>query len=271
MSVQPTVIPPYSHPVVPLSLELDLRSNSIPTNHEMAVFSTMASQAIESKMYSKHKDVASVMMIMLAARELSIPPFQALNGGLNIIDGKVEISARMMNALIRRAGHSITIKESTDNICSLVGKRADNGDTAPASYTLAEAQKAGLVRSGGGWVKNPKDMCFARAISRLARQLFSDVIGIGYVEGEIRAPEVSNAAIDIPEETDMLEDRENENEWTQKFLDMFDKEEKFQAMEYLKVVMEHFSWNKIQAIKALLEEPVKMFEKFNTWKNKVKK
>ena len=95
----------------------------------------------------------------------------------------------MMNAMIRRAGHSITIKESTETSCTLTGRRADNGDSATTSYTLAEAQKAGLVKPNGGWTKNPKDMCFARAMSRLARQLFSDVIGIGYIEGEIKATE----------------------------------------------------------------------------------
>ena len=36
-------------------------------------------------------------------------------------------------------------------------------------------------------------MLYARAISRLSRQLFSDVVGIGYVDGEIERVEPANA------------------------------------------------------------------------------
>jgi len=55
----------------------NLLSKSLPTEHEMMVYHTMAEQAIESKMYgSNFKDKSAVMMIMLSARELGIPPSQ---------------------------------------------------------------------------------------------------------------------------------------------------------------------------------------------------
>lgn len=157
----------------------------LPSEHEMAAFCVMADNAVKSRMYRGIGEQAGVLMIMLAAREMNIAPMMALNGGLNIINGKVEISARMMAAMIRRAGHSIQEKSSTDEECVLIGKRQDNGDVIETSFTLAEAQRAGLVRDGGGWKKWPKDMCYARALSRLARRLFPDIIGTSYVEGEI--------------------------------------------------------------------------------------
>ena len=150
--------------------EIVVRNNSgAPSEHEMMVFQIMSKSAVESKMYKGIGEQAGVMMIMLAARELGIPPCQALNGGLNIIQGKVEISARMMNALIRKAGHQITVKDISDNLCTLVGKRCDTGESQESSFSVAEAQRAGLVKPGGGWTKFPKDMCYARALSRLAR------------------------------------------------------------------------------------------------------
>lgn len=254
-------------------MEVALRHNDsramIPSEHEMMVYTTMAKQAVTSKMYKGIGDESGVMMIMLSARELGIPAMQALNGGLNIIQGKVEISARMMSAMIRKAGHQITVKENTNNLCTLIGKRCDTGETLIASFTLAEAQMAGLVKQGGGWTKWPKDMCFARALSRLARQLFSDVIGIGYVEGEIRATE---AEIILPEETHPeVVEVENEQEFIEKYLNLFDKEDKHHAMEYLKVVQKHFEWTMIQTVKELMKDEVKLFEKFNSWKNKIKK
>ncbi len=249
--------------------ELTLLSKNVPTDHEMMVYHTMAEQAVSSKMYKGIGEKAGVMMIMLAARELGIPPMQSLNGGLNIIQGKVEISARMMNALIRKAGHQISVKENTDNHCILIGKRCDTGETLSVSFAVADAQKAGLIKAGGGWTKFPKDMCFARALSRLARQLFSDVIGIGYVEGEIKS---SDAEVIMPEEIIPMEIEDNaekEAEELQKLLNLFDKEDRFLVMEYMQVVMKHFGWTQPECVKKFLEEKALM-DKFNNWKSKRK-
>lgn len=242
---------------------------SIPSEHEMMVYHTMAETAVSSKMYKGIGEKAGVMMIMLSARELGIPCMQALNGGLNIIQGKVEISARMMNALIRKAGHQITIKEISEDNCTLMGKRCDTGEMQTSSFSIEDAKRAGLVKPGGGWTKFPSDMCFARALSRLARQLFSDVIGIGYVEGEIRATESDPTP---PEQ--VLEDSGAmitvESDSVQELTDLlvkFDKEDRFLVMEYIKVVMEHFGWTQHICIKKFLEEK-SLIDKFTAWKNK---
>ena len=239
-----------------------------PSDHEIMVFQTMAKAAVESKMYRGMGDQAGVMMVMLAARELGIPPCAAINGGINIINGKAEISARMMSALIRKAGHEIKIKEISDASCTLIGKRSDTGESEEASFSVADAQKAKLIKPGGGWEKCPKDMCFARALSRLARQLFSDVIGIGYVEGEIKASEVE---LSVPDDIPMLEmiNPENEAEELQRLLEQFDKEDRFLMMEYIQVVMKHFSWTQAQCVKKFFEEK-DLLDKFNKWKAKRK-
>lgn len=246
--------------------------SSVPSEHEIMVYQTMSKQAVDSKMYRGIGDQAGVMMIMLAARELNIPPVMALNGGLNIIQGKVEISARMMNALIRKRGHSINIKESTDEKCILEGTRCDNGDTATVTYSVQDAQKAGLIKNGGGWTKCPKDMCFARALSRLARQLFSDVIGIGYVEGEIKAVE---SEANPPTSKEILQAEVDEIIITEdlkpKYLEQFDKEDKFLSLEYLKAVQKHFEKSEHETIKMLMVDTKALFEKFNVWKSKIKK
>lgn len=245
-----------------------LRNIGIPSEHEIMVYHTIAKQAVDSKFYKGIGDQSGIMMIMLAARELGIPAMQALNGGLNIISGKVEISARMMNALIRKAGHSITVKESNDKICTLEGKRCDNNDTATSSFSFEEATRAGLVKQGGGWTKFPKDMCFARALSRLARQLFSDVIGIGYVEGEIKAAEIEVISPKEPIVEEVIV--ENEEEWIKRYLELFEKDDQNFAFEYLKIVGEHFKWSRLQTLKEMLKDEKKLMEKFHTWKNKFK-
>jgi len=126
-----------------------------------------------------------IFAIVETAKSLGVDPRQALGGGLYYVKGKVEMSSRMMNAVIRAQKHSITRDEKSDEtVCILHGKRADNGDTWTESFSIQDAQRAGLM-GNPVWKNYPKDMLFARALSRLARQLFPDIIGNCYVEGEI--------------------------------------------------------------------------------------
>lgn len=130
---------------------------------------------------------AGIFAIIEAAKSLNVDPRLALGGGLYFVKGKVEMSSRMMAALIRKNKHSITRDDrSDDTVCILHGKRSDTNDTWTESFSITEAQKAGLIRAGGPWTTFPRDMLYARALSRLARQLFPDVIGNCYVEGEIK-------------------------------------------------------------------------------------
>lgn len=125
-----------------------------------------------------------IFAIAQKAKSVGVDPLDALNGGMYYVTGKVEMSSALMNDLIRRHGHSITKDEkSNDEICILKGKRKDNGDEWTESFSIADAKLAGIYRNQ--WTKYPRDMLFARALSRLARQLFPDVIKGCYVEGEI--------------------------------------------------------------------------------------
>jgi hypothetical protein len=249
-----------------MTTELSIRPTGVPSQHEMAVYQVMSKQAAESKMYKNIGDENGLMMVMLAARELGIGPVQALNGGLNIINGKVEISARLMNAMIRRSGHRLKIKETSDKACIIEGIRSDTGESLTASYTLEEAKIAGLVKPGGGWTKNPKDMCFARALSRLARQLFADVIGIGYIEGEISNNNVV-PMVDTPAEVEFLKIAEEDV-----VCGISIQQEDLAAWdEYCNVVMAHFGWDKNQLHREFNKDYGATEDKFKAWKIKNKK
>ncbi|MGL5264074.1 MAG: hypothetical protein ACRDAI_05810 [Candidatus Rhabdochlamydia sp.] len=124
-----------------------------------------------------HVGIDGIFAIVEAARFLHIDPRQALNGGLYYVKGKVEISIRLMNSLIRSRKHSVTRdKRSDDTICILHGKRADNGDTWKESFTLEEARQSGLINNSAGKCFT-RSVLFEGALVRLADQLFPDVIG----------------------------------------------------------------------------------------------
>ena len=170
-----------------------LPTKLIPDNHELQVYSIMAKAAANTPFFKTLGGESGIISIMLYARELGIPPMQAITGGLHNIQGKIEMAARTINLKIRQAGHILRITHLDDTKCQIYGKRRDTGEEWEETYTIQDAKKAGLVKPGGGWEKNPSDMVFARCISRIGRRLFPDVIGTAYVEGEIREAMADNA------------------------------------------------------------------------------
>jgi len=159
----------------------DLIENSI---QELQTTKELCKMLMETPHY-KRLGPEGIFAIIEYSKTIGIDPRIGLNGGLNSIKGKIEMSSRLMNSLIRQAGHSIRLGEETNETqCVLYGKRADTGDSWKSSYTFEEA-KAAKLTSNPSWTSARNDMLFARALSRLARQLFPDVIHGAYIQGEI--------------------------------------------------------------------------------------
>jgi len=144
----------------------------------------MCKKLMQSKHYQKMGE-EGIFALIQKAKSLNMNPMEALNGGLYYVQGKVGMSTEAMNALIRKAGHSITKDAKSNNsICILHGRRADNGDTWTCSFSLEDAKRAGLLKNM--FEKYPSIMLFNRCMSMLARQLFPDVIkGAGYTHDEL--------------------------------------------------------------------------------------
>ncbi len=184
-------------------------SLQVPTTEELDSYKIIATIAASNPYWKKlgggggEKEILStIFSVMLMARELGIPPIQAISGGINNIQGKFEISARIMNMLIRKHGHRLQVIQRDNNICIIFGKRKDTGEEMQVQYHIEEARMAGLIKPGGGWVKCPTDMLFARAISRIARSMFPDCIGGCYIEGELQETMLNkpfDGPTDLPE------------------------------------------------------------------------
>jgi hypothetical protein len=63
--------------------------------------------------------------------------------------------------------------------------------------------------------------------------------------------------------------KEDEPKSLQTLLEMFDKDDRFLVMEYMKVVMKHFGWTQAECVKKFLEDK-SLMDKFNAWKSKRK-
>lgn len=108
-----------------------------------------------------------VLAVLLTGKELGIGPMASLRH-ISMISGKPTLSAQMQMALLRKAGHRITVVENTASRAAIVGI-TPHGDRIEVDYTLAEAEKAGLTKKGGAWTMYPRDMLWARCVTRYGR------------------------------------------------------------------------------------------------------
>lgn len=166
----------------------------------------MCAKLMKTPHYSKMGQ-EGIFAVMAKAKSMNVNPLDALNGGMYYVKGKVEMSGQMMLALIRQAGHSVTMdpKSSQTNV-TMHGKRADNGDTWTVSFSVDDAKKAGTYSDGGVWNKYPQVMCCWRCVSMLGRFLFSDTIKGCYVEGEISmAPSLDSPPPEYVSEVEVIQ------------------------------------------------------------------
>ena len=161
-----------------------MSNDLIPSQQEMQTLENLSKYAMQSKFFDKIGSQGGLISIMIYAKELGLPPMQCLFGGMHNINGKIELSAALMNSMIRRGGHKLEIILLDNKVCSIKGTRKDTGETYKETFTLQDAETAGLM-ANPTWKKYPKNMLFARALKNLARVLFSDIIGPSYVEGEV--------------------------------------------------------------------------------------
>jgi hypothetical protein len=139
---------------------------------------------------SYKQTVGNVIAVMWAAKALNIPLFTALQNA-HVIERRIGFSAELGRSLIERAGYRLVPIESTDQKCVLRVYYGDKPITGPntnpptqdVSWTIAEAQAAGLVKEKSGWARYPADMLFARCTTRSIRRHCAGV-GMGLIRTE---------------------------------------------------------------------------------------
>ena len=105
---------------------------------------------------------------------------------IDVIEGNPELNAEGKVALFRCRGHSIQ-GEVNKNGATVTGIRADNGDSLTVTFTFADATAA-KITGNPSWQKYREDMLWARAVTRLGRRLFGDVLqGFSYSAEEIES------------------------------------------------------------------------------------
>lgn len=143
-------------------------------NVNLAELNEMGSIFVKSGYFKDARDAAQAVVKIMYGRELGFSPVIAMSG-IHIIEGKPSLSANLMGAMVKRSGrYDYKVRELTDNQCIL--DFTQNGQPCGDSvFTMADAKRAGVVRSGGSWDKYPRNMLFARALSNGVKMYCPDL------------------------------------------------------------------------------------------------
>jgi hypothetical protein len=130
----------------------------------------------------------AIMACLLYGRDQGIPAMIALTE-IAVVDGRPTMSANLMASKARANGHRISRAEHRNPDGEVVAVTAKgvhrDGTTDEITWTLDDAKRAGLLAKQN-WVKYPRQMLWARAVSELCRTLFNDAfLGSVYTVDEI--------------------------------------------------------------------------------------
>lgn len=128
----------------------------------------------------------AVMAAMLQGHEIGIGPMMAL-AEISVINGRPCMSAKLMRALVQRAGHDLYFKHKSSTKVTMCGRRAEwpEGREVEVTWTMDDAKAAGLA-GGQNYRKYPRAMLAARCTGEFCRDNFADVLGgIGYTPEEL--------------------------------------------------------------------------------------
>jgi hypothetical protein len=133
---------------------------------------------------------ADVLAILLYGQDLGLSPMQAVQG-IYVVNGRPSLSAQTWLALARQRGHRVTVREHTDDRCTVHFRRGDSGEEHTSTFTYEEAQRANLA-SKDVWKQYRRNMLLARAVAN----------GMRFI-----APEVA-LGFNTPDEAEEISERE---------------------------------------------------------------
>ena len=133
-------------------------------------------------------NAGNVLVAVQWGMEIGLQPLQAMQN-IAVINGRPSIWGDAMLAIVRGSGLLEFIREEpTDESCTCTIKRKGE-EPVTRTFTMADAQKAGLANKRGPWTQYPKRMMQMRARAYALRDVFPDVL---------RGVEIAEEARDMP-------------------------------------------------------------------------
>jgi hypothetical protein len=132
---------------------------------------------------------ANILLAIQTGAPLGFGAMESIQG-INVISGKPSMSADLIQAAVRKAGHKLRVS-GDDTFAEAVLIRADDPDFEfKVHWDMKRAQSAGLTGKDN-WKHYPAAMLRSRAITEVARMGAADAL-----HGVIYAPEELGATVD---------------------------------------------------------------------------
>lgn len=132
---------------------------------------------------------ANVLWAMDLADALRVP-FPQVMQTMVVMRGRMTMSADIMAAVVRRAGHKLRIHEHGMSVTATLIRQDDPDYEFKVAWDEAKARQAGLWGQRGPWTQYPAQMLRSRAITEVCRQGASDALaGTIYSPDELKATE----------------------------------------------------------------------------------
>lgn len=143
---------------------------------------------------SYRNQAANVLWAMDLADALGIP-FPQVMQTMAVMRGRMTMSADLMAAVVRRAGHKLRIREQGMSVTAALIRQDDPDYEFTATWDEAKARRAGLWGQRGPWSLYPAQMLRSRAITEVCRQGASDALaGTAYTPEELEGPNTPTSA-----------------------------------------------------------------------------
>lgn len=150
--------------------------------------------------------IADVMLVLMKGHDLGLKPQQSI-ATINAIEGRAEVGAQLMVALVRRSGLCTKWRVvRTDELSCVIETRrvGDDSDTL-FEYTIEKAERMGLLDKGrdeqakakNNWRLQPDTMLRRRCESNLCRMVYPDVVLGMYDIGELTEQREREIALGI--------------------------------------------------------------------------
>jgi len=188
----------------------------------------------ESKATSPDARAASGALRFYYAEALGLPPMAAAE--LNVIDGKLVVSALLLRALAEQRGYIVERDPSSDETActAILSKRTTmpGGDVelGRSTFTIEQAKQAGLAGKTN-WRTYPDRMLWARASTNVIRD-YAAAVAVGIVTSEEMNDRVDEAtAAGERAEGPGFGVTETEVDWPEDQADLYDAERELEDEE----------------------------------------
>lgn len=139
---------------------------------------------------------ANVLWAMDLADALGVP-FPQVMQTMVVMRGRMTMSADLMAAVVRRAGHKLRVREQGMSVTAALVRQDDPDYEFTATWDEAKARQAGLWGQRGPWTQYPTQMLRSRAVTEVCRQGASDALaGTIYSPDELQPTEAGTGAAD---------------------------------------------------------------------------